>query len=242
MSQIQLYNGDCLDVMKSIPDSSIDMVLCDLPYGTTNCKWDIIIPFDKLWEQYRRIVKSNGVVALFGIEPFSSMIRMSNQSDYRYDWYWHKTLCSNFVMGKKQPFFKVETISIFYRKSPTYNPIIRYGKPYVVKESHVNQGGMQQKYNFAKKTDIKNDGSRFPDNVLEFNSLGGKKLHPTQKPVELCEYLIKTYTNEGDVVLDNCMGSGTTGVACKNLSRSFIGIEKDSKYFEIAKKRIEELN
>ena len=238
MSKIELYFGDCLEEMKKIPDNSIDCIICDLPYGTTSCKWDVLIPFDKLWFEYNRIAKETAPILLFGIEPFSSYIRMSNIKDFRYDLYWHKTLCSNFMMGKRQPFFKVETISVFYKKSPTYNPIMRQGKPYEVKESHIAQKGMQQKYCFDKKSDIKNEGTRYPDNLLEFNSLGSGKLHPTQKPLDLLEYLIKTYTNENDIVLDNCMGSGTTGEACINLERNFIGIEKDKEYFEIAEKRL----
>ena len=238
MSKIELFLGDCLEEMKKISNNSIDCIICDLPYGTTNCKWDVLISFDKLWEEYNRIAKETAPILLFGIEPFSSYIRMSNIKDFRYDLYWHKTLCSNFMMGKRQPFFKVETISVFYKKSPTYNPIMREGKPYEVKESHIEQKGMQQKYCFVKKCDIKNEGTRYPDNLLEFNSLGSGKLHPTQKPLDLIEYLIKTYTNENDIILDNCMGSGTTGVACLNLNRDFIGIEKDEKYFNIAKERL----
>lgn len=238
MIDVTLYFGDCLEEMKKIPNISIDCIICDLPYGTTSCKWDVLIPFDKLWFEYNRIAKETAPILLFGIEPFSSYIRMSNIKDFRYDLYWHKTLCSNFMMGKRQPFFKVETISVFYKKSPTYNPIMRQGKPYEVKESHIAQKGMQQKYCFDKKSDIKNEGTRYPDNLLEFNSLGSGKLHPTQKPLDLLEYLIKTYTNENDIVLDNCMGSGTTGEACINLERNFIGIEKDKEYFEIAEKRL----
>ena len=238
MSDIKLILGDCLEKFSEIPDNSIDCIICDLPYGTTSCKWDVLIPFDKLWFEYNRIAKETAPILLFGIEPFSSYIRMSNIKDFRYDLYWHKTLCSNFMMGKRQPFFKVETISVFYKKSPTYNPIMRQGKPYEVKESHIAQKGMQQKYCFDKKSDIKNEGTRYPDNLLEFNSLGSGKLHPTQKPLDLLEYLIKTYTNENDIVLDNCMGSGTTGEACINLGRNFIGIEKDKEYFEIAEKRL----
>lgn len=191
-----------------------------------------------MWKEYNRIAKETAPILLFGIEPFSSYIRMSNIKDFRYDLYWHKTLCSNFMMGKRQPFFKVETISVFYKKSPTYNPIMRKGKPYEVKESHIEQKGMQQKYCFAKKADIKNEGTRYPDNLLEFNSLGSGKVHPTQKPTDLIEYLIRTYTNERDVVLDNCMGSGTIGVASINTNRDFIGIELDKDYFKIAEERI----
>lgn len=239
LDNIVLYQGDCLEEMKKIANQSVDCIICDLPYGTTNCKWDVIIPFDKLWGEYNRIAKETAPILLFGIEPFSSYIRMSNIKDFRYDLYWHKTLCSNFMMGKRQPFFKVETISVFYEKSPTYNPIMRVGKPYEIKESHIEQKGMQQKYCFDKKADIKNNGTRYPDNLLEFNSLGNGKLHSTQKPLDLIEYLVKTYTNENVIVLDNCMGSGTTGVACKKLNRRFIGIEKDEKYFEVAKERID---
>ena len=241
MSKIVLKQGDCLDIMKEIADKSIDLILCDLPYGTLKskkCKWDEVIPFDELWKNYRRIIKDNGAILLFGIEPFSSKLRLSNSEMYRYDLYWHKTLCSNFMMGKVQPFFKIENISVFYSKSPTYNPQMIDGKPYKVFESHIEQQGMQQNYCFSHKTDVVNNGTRYPDNLLEFGSLGGKKLHPTQKPIDLLEWLIKTYTNKGDLVLDNCMGSGSTGVACKNLDRDFIGIELDKKYFEIAKERL----
>lgn len=231
--------------MKTIDDKSIDCIICDLPYGTlksTKCKWDIVIPFDKLWEQYNRIIKTNGVVLLFGQEPFSSNVRLSNLKAYRYDLYWHKTLCSNFMMGKMQPFFKIETISVFYNQKVTYNPQMKSGTPYKVMERHIEQKGLQQKYCFTHKTDMINEGTRFPDNLLEFSSLGGKtKLHPTQKPLELVEYLVKTYTNVGDLVLDNCMGSGTTGVACKNLNRKFIGIELDETYYKKAKERIGKL-
>ncbi len=240
---ITLWQGDCLKLMKDIPDHSIDCIICDLPYGTLKSKkidWDNIISFDELWEHYNRILKDNGCVLLFGIEPFSSYARLSNLKMYRYDLYWHKTLSSNFVMAKKQPFFKIETISVFYNKAPIYNPQLVEGKPYTVKEAHIEQKGLQQKYCFSYKMDMINDGVRYPDNLLNFNSLGGKtKLHPTQKPLDLIEWLVKTYTNENDFVLDNCMGSGTTGVACRNLHRNFIGIELDKDYFEIAKNRID---
>lgn len=240
---ITLLQGDCLELMKDIPDNSIDLILCDLPYGTLKSKkitWDNIIPFDKLWEQYNRILKKEGKVLLFGVEPFSSLIRTSNLKSYKYDLYWHKTLCSNFMMGKKQPFFKIETISVFYNQKGTYNPQMLQGKPYKVLEKHIEQKGLQQKYCFSHKTDIVNEGTRLPDNLLEFGSLGGKtKLHPTQKPVDLLEWLVKSYTNENDIVLDNCMGSGSTGIACMNTNRYFIGMELDEKYFNIAKDRIE---
>ena len=235
---IDLYQGDCLKVMKTISEQSIDLILCDLPYGTTKCKWDVLIPFEELWNQYNRVLKKKGKVLLFGIEPFSSQIRMSNLKDYRYDLYWHKTLCSNFMLAKQQPFFKIETISVFYKEKGTYNPIMREGKPYSIKESHIPQNGMQQKYNIKFKADIENEGVRYPDNLLEFGSISGKKYHPTQKPTDLLEWLINTYSNENDVVLDNCMGSGSTGMACKNLNRNFIGIEKEKVYFDIARERL----
>lgn len=238
----ELHPGDCLEVMKNIPDNSIDCIIADLPYGTTNCKWDAIIPFDKLWEQYSRIAKLTTPILLFGIEPFSSMVRQSNLSDYRYDLYWHKTLCSNFMMGRKQPFFKIETISVFYKKAPTYNPQMVEGKPYKVMEKNIKQGGLQQKYNITHKADIVNTGERCPDNLLEYGSLGGnKKFHPAQKPVDLLEWIVKSYTNTGDKVLDNCMGSGSTGVACLNNNRYFIGIEKEAEYFDIATKRLNDI-
>lgn len=235
---MNLILGDCLEVMKDIPDKSVDMVLCDLPYGTTSCKWDIVIPLEKLWFQYKRVIKDNGVILLFGTEPFSSSVRLSNTKWYKYDWYWHKSMCSNFLNAKKQPFFKIETISVFYKKSPVYNPQMGEGKPYAAKKCSI--GGQQQKYGVTKHNLSKNEGTRYPDNIIEFSNGNNKNKHPTQKPVDLLEYLIKTYTNEGAKVLDNCMGSGSTGVACVNTNRDFIGIEKEEKYFEIAKSRIEE--
>ena len=232
---ITLYNNDCLKILPTLPDHSIDMVLADLPFGTTKNQWDHIIPMDQLWEQYKRLLKVGGVVALFGDEPFSSKLRLSNPKWYRYDWYWTKNNATGFLNANRMPLKRVETISIFYPKLPLYNPQKEIGyKPYT------SMTGSKTK-NYGKFKSIKtvNDGSRYPTNVLAFNKVS-KTIHPTQKPVDLLEYLIKTYTNEGMTVLDNVMGSGSTGVACKNLNRSFIGIEKDPDYFEIAKKRIEE--
>ena len=234
---VKLLNDDCLKVMKNIPDKSIDMILCDLPYGTTACKWDNIIPFEDLWKEYKRIIKDNGAILLFGTEPFSSHIRMSNLKMYRYDWYWHKTLGSNFLNLKFQPFFRIETISVFYKRKPTYNPEMKQGKPYH-KRDGLRPLSNQQNYGIKRKQQEANTGTRYPDNLIEFSNGNNKNVHPTQKPVPLLEYLIKTYTNEGDLVLDNCMGSGSTGVACVNLNRKFIGIEMDEKYFNIAKDRI----
>lgn len=235
---IDLKLGDCLEIMKEIPDKSIDMILCDLPYGTTACKWDIIIPFDKLWKHYNRIIKDNGAIVLFGSEPFSSKLRMSNLKKYRYDWKWNKCTHSNPLLAKKQPLRIYEDIIVFYKKQPTYNPQMTKGLPY------------KKDYNYKKhKNSITNiimidkdntSGLRYPVNIIQFpmSRNNQERLHPTQKPVTLLEYLIKTYTNENETVLDNCMGSGSTGVACININRNFIGIELDENYYKIACERI----
>ena len=231
---IKLYNNDCLKILPTLPDHSIDMVLADLPFGTTRNQWDSVIPMDQLWKQYKRLLKVGGVVALFGDEPFSSKLRLSNPKWYRYDWYWTKNKATGFLNANRMPLKRVETISIFYPKLPLYNPQKEIGyKPYT------SMTGSKTK-NYGKFKNIKtvNDGSRYPTNVLTFNKVS-KTIHPTQKPVDLLEYLIKTYTNEGMTVLDNTMGSGSTGVACKNLNRSFIGIEKDPDYFKLAKERLD---
>ena len=234
MNDIELWQGDCLELMKDIPDKSIDMILCDLPYGTTACKWDVIIPFEPLWEQYNRIIKDNGAIVLFGSEPFSSYLRMSNIKNFKYDWIWNKKLAGNGILAKKQPLKIHEIVSVF--NSGIYIPQMtkgRYRKKMGLKESEITSGN-----SFAKQTE--ND-LYYPQTIQEFSTANMRKgrLHPTQKPVELLEYLIKTYTNEGETVLDNCMGSGSTGVACKNLNRKFIGIELDENYFNIAKGRID---
>lgn len=227
---ITLYNNDCLKILPTLPDHSVDMVLADLPYGTTRNRWDSIIPMDQLWKQYTRLLKVGGVVALFGDEPFSSKLRLSNPND----WYWTKNHATGFLNANRMPLKRVETISIFYPKLPLYNPQKEIGyKPYT------SMTGSKTK-NYGKFKSIKtvSDGSRYPTNVLTFNKVS-KTIHPTQKPVDLLEYLIKTYTNEGMTVLDNVMGSGSTGVACKNLNRNFIGIEKDPDYFKLAKERLD---
>jgi len=237
---LELIHGDCLEKMKDIPDKSIDMILTDLPYGTTACKWDVIIPFEPLWEQYERIIKDNGAIVLFGSQPFTSSLIMSNIKLFKYEWIWEKTMASNFALSKKQPFKKHENILVFYRKQPIYNPQMEDGKPYVDNRNTGTRNisvGLES--NLIRRT-INNKGSRYPSSVQKFSNGNNKTVHPTQKPVALLEYLIKTYTLEGETVLDNCMGSGSTGVACINTNRNFIGIEKDDKYFEIAKKRIEE--
>ena len=230
--------------MKSIPDKSIDAIICDLPYGTTACKWDIVIPFEPLWEQYKRIIKDNGAIVLFGSEPFSSQLRMSNLGLFRYDWIWESNRAPNFVFGNKQPLKKHEVISLFYKKQPTYNPQ-KIKNPKGVEKRHLYKssqtiGGVEVNTNapiFAKFGASYEPDMLLPKSILYF-SKEHKPQHPTQKPVALMEYLVKTYTNQGDTVFDNCMGSGTTGVACKNLGRKFIGIEQDANYFEIASKRI----
>ena len=238
-NKIILSNSDCLESMKNIKDKSIDMILCDLPYGTTNCKWDIIIPFEPLWEQYNRIIKDCGVVVLFGSEPFSSYLRMSNIKDYKYDLIWQKEKPTNFFQLKRR-FGKVtEYIHVFYKKQCTYNPqMVKHdGKP-VKNKPKANHNSVVSGIG-GKITAYNDNGYRYPIDILQFRRVKlNKYLHPTQKPVELLEYLIKTYTNENETVLDNCMGSGSTCIACINTGRKFIGIEKDGNYYEIAKKRI----
>ena len=240
---VDLYNGDCLEIMKSIPDNSVDMVLCDLPYGTTKCSWDAVIPFDELWDRYDRIVKDNGTVVLFGQEPFSSFLRLSNLKNYRYDIYWEKERMTNIMQVKKRVGKTVETISVFYKNQPTYNPqMVKYDGP---KRSNKVRNGKLGKLvddsNDKKVFEYNDTGLRYPTQVWKFKrDILSSNLHPTQKPVLLLEELIKTYTKEGDTVLDNTMGSGSTGVACVSLNRNFIGIELDRTYFEISEKRINE--
>ena len=234
---IKLYQGDCLDVMGgNIPDKSVDMILCDLPYGTTQCSWDTIIPFEPLWEQYKRVIKDNGAIVLFGSEPFSTLLRLSNLKQFRYDWIWEKEQGANFMLCKYQPYKVHEIISVFSKKRHKYFPQMTLGKPYVS-----GKGTSGDITGNVQKVQTVNMGQRYPRSVQRFNTDKSEgSFHPTQKPVALLEYLIKTYTNEGEVVLDNCMGSGSTGVACIGTNRKFIGIEKDEKIFDIAKKRIEE--
>lgn len=240
MKMIDIKQGDCLQLMKDIPDGSVDMILCDLPYGTTACKWDSVISFEPLWEQYNRIIKNNGAIVLFGSEPFSTKLRHSNLKMFRYDWIWEKTMASNFALCKKQPFKKHETISIFYKKQPTYNPQMETGKPYIDKRNGRTRNVTVGSESAVARQIICNSGTRYPSSVQKFSNGNNGNVHPTQKPVALLEYLIKTYTNEGDLVLDNCMGSGSTGIACVNTGRRFIGFELDTKYFEIAKQRIDD--
>ena len=238
---IDLKKGDCLELMKAIPNKSIDLILTDLPYGSTKCSWDVVIPFESLWEQYNRVIKDNGAIVLFGSEPFSSQLRMSNLKMYRYDWVWEKTIASNFALAKKQPQKKHENIMVFYKKQPTYNPQMEKGKAYIDKRSTGTRNVVVGTENNFKRQPIKNEGTRYPSSIQKFSNGNNKNVHPTQKPTDLLQYLIKTYTNEGETVLDSCMGSGSAGVSAVKNNRCFIGIEKDEKYFEIAKIRIEEV-
>ena len=227
--------GDCLELMKEIPDGSIDMILCDLPYGTTKNKWDSVIPFEPLWEQYNRIIKDNSAIVLFGSQPFTTELNHSNLKMFRYEWIWIKNNSTGFQLANKRPLKKHEIISVFYRKQPTYNPqgLQVYGKINRRKSTGDNWSEMNNNEYIQRFTN-------YPTQILEFG-YDKEKLHPTQKPVELLEYMIKTYTNEGEIVLDNCMGSGSTCVACVNTNRHYIGFEKEPKYYDIACKRLDEV-
>ena len=237
---IDLRKGDCLELMKDLPDKSIDAIIADLPYGTTACKWDTIIPFEPLWGQYERIIKPNGAIVLFGSQPFTSALVMSNPKMFKYNLVWDKVAVTNPMLAKKQPMRCHEDVLVFYDKQPTYNPQMRVG----VKWSRA--GKKQHTTDTLGQSTLFNNGSdesemKYPKSIITFsNADKTKNEHPTQKPLALMEWLVKTYTNEGDVVLDNTMGSGTTGVACVNTNRRFIGMELDEKYFEIAEKRINE--
>ena len=231
----EILQGDCLELMKDIPDGSVDMVLTDPPYGTTACKWDSVIPFEPMWEQLKRITKPDGAIVLFGSQPFTSALVMSNPKMFKYSWYWEKSKPSNFLNAKKQPMRKIEDILVFCKR-----PTVYYPQGLVIGKQNSNSG-RENTYGAVKKSwtqDI--TYTNYPHNILRYpNVVGSSAAHPTQKPVALMEYLIKTYTNEGETVLDFTMGSGTTGVACVNTGRRFIGIELDDNYFEIAKERIE---
>ena len=233
-----IIRGDCLEVMKDIPNKSIDMILCDLPYGTTACKWDAILPFFDLWEQYERVIKANGAIILTASQPFTSALIMSNPTIYRYNWVWNKVGISNPMLAKKQPLRQHEDICVFYKKPPLYNPQMAEGKQW-------NRGGKREhKTDTLGSSILINNGSdksrlKYPKTIIEFpNTNKTKNTHPTQKPVTLFEYLIKTYTNEGETVLDNCIGSGTTAIAALNTGRHFIGIEKELKYVDISRMRL----
>lgn len=234
---VQLIHGDCLEVMKSIPAGSVDLILCDLPYGTTRNKWDFIIPFDALWAHYWRVLKPHGAVILTAAQPFTSALVMSQPGAFKYQWVWEKTQAVGHLNAWKQPMRKHEDICVFYRKQPTYNPQI-VDKPKENIRPQTSRTKTTSNYGEHGLDVFKCPPDKsMPSSVLKFAN-AQKTVHPTQKPVALMEYLVLTYTNDGETVLDNCMGSGTTGLACINTGRRFIGIEKDEVYFEIAKKRI----
>ena len=235
---MQLLHGDCLELMKDIPDGSIDMILCDPPYGTTSRNdWDNVIPIDPLWEQYNRIIKDSGAIVLFSQLPFGVDLINGNRKNFRYEIIWDKKAPTGFLNANRMPLRVHENLLVFYKKLPGYNPQKTPGKPYSFKgTSDTSNYADYGAYNNRNET-----GDRFPTSILEISNANRKRrLHPTQKPVALLEYLIKTYTNPGEIVLDNCMGSGSTGVACVNCGRDFIGIEKDSDYFKIAERRVAE--
>ena len=231
----KIYNEDCLEGMKKIEDKSVDMILCDLPYGTTACKWDAIIPFEPLWEQYERIIKDNGAIVLTASQPFTSALVMSNPSIFRYEWIWIKSRASLFQNARKMPMKRHENILVFYKKLPTYNLELKKLEK-KIKSSRKNKGGnligkISEKEYYQEET-----GFNFSD--IFFRNPNNKNIHPTQKPIPLFEHLIKTYTNEGEVVLDNCMGSGTTAIACMNINRNYIGFELDEEYYNVSLDRI----
>ena len=243
-----IYNEDCLEGMKRIPDGSVDCIICDLPYGTTACKWDSVIPFEPLWEQYHRVCKPNAAIVLFGQEPFSSVLRMSNIKEWRYDWIWHKPAGSNFMMAKKRPLKDYEIISVFYQKFGTYNPQPRKLAAHTIasvnghKEKGINAGDVYGGKDFQRKG-YDDEAVGLPKAVIAFNSRFNNKyqkvtVHPTQKPVDLIAYLIRTYSNPGDTILDNTIGSGTTAVAALREKRHFIGFELNRDYYDIALRRI----
>jgi len=240
---MKLYKGDCLEVMKTIQNKSIDAIITDPPYGTTACKWDSVIDFNLMWEQLNRIIKPDGAIVLFGSEPFSSALRMSNIKNYKYDWIWNKTQSTSFGLAKKQPMRTYENILVFYKKQCIYNPQMT-PKERIIDDRKWVSDGKSVNGNFSSKKKHKFIRTEsYPKNIININSTSKEcnnlhRVHPTQKPISLMEYLIRTYTKENKTVLDFTMGSGSTGVACKNTNRNFIGIEQDENYFNIAQQRI----
>lgn len=237
----RLYLGDCLEIMPTLKENSVDMILCDLPYGTTSAKWDIIIPFEPLWEQYKRVIKPNGAIVLFGNQPFTSELIHSNLKGFKYCWTWDKHIPSGMGYAKYRPMQQTEDIAVF----TGHGEKTRYNPQFIKRDKPIKSGGNRVKprtyggFDAIGSTEYKREYEyKNPTTLISFGKIRKGALHPTQKPVELLEYLIKTYTDEGDLVLDNCMGSGSTGVACKNLNRDFVGIELDHNYYEIAKERI----
>ena len=238
--KIKLFNDDCLKIMPSLKNNSIDMILCDLPYGITKNKWDVIIPFDKLWNEYTRIIKNNGAIILFGSQPFTTRLISSNYKLFRYSLVWEKNKFSDFLNAKRKPMKINEDIIVFYKKQPVYNPQFTHGIPY--KRWNTKKSvSKQTNYNTHHENVAESTGKRLPTTILKFDRIE-RPQHPTQKPVNLLEWLIKTYSNENDVILDNCMGVGSTGIACINTKRNFIGIEMDKNYYDIACDEIKNLN
>ena len=237
LEENKIHLGDCLNLMPSIPSKSIDMILCDLPYGTTACEWDSIIDMGKLWQEYERVIKDNGAIVLTANSVFTFKLWSSNPSLFRYKWIWEKTMGTRFLHANKMPIGKHEDVLIFYKSLPTYNPQMQEGKPYK-RDSKRTKGKTQNLVNIVRKETL-NTGCRYPDDIIKFSNGNNHSIHPTQKPVALFEYLIKTYTNEGELILDNCSGSGTTAIACMNTNRRFICIERDETYH---RKSIERIN
>ena len=235
---IELHNGDCLEVMKGLADKSIDAIICDLPYGTTQNKWDSVLPLDLLWKQYERIIKDNGMICLTSAEPFTSTLIISNKKLFKYDLVWDKKLSSGFLNAKRMPLRRHEQILCFYKKLPVYNPeMVTRGK---VRKKGITTESGKHTSNYGKfENSVVENNEYYPTSILEIsNANRNAKEHPTEKPIELMEYLIKTYTNEGDMVLDNTMGSGTTNLACLKLNRKSIGIEKEKQYYDVAVRRL----
>jgi site-specific DNA-methyltransferase (adenine-specific) len=233
---VKLFHGDCIDVMKGLEDESIDMILTDLPYGMTKNAWDVVIPFEQLWEQYSRIIKKNGAIVLFANNPFGALLIASNLKMYRYSLVWEKNKFSDFLNAKRKPMKIHEDMHVFYKRQPVYNAQKTKGEPY---ERWNTQKAVDSQTNYGNHKEnhvINTEGTRLPTTVLRFNRIE-RPQHPTQKPVDLLEWLVKTYTNEGAVVLDSCMGAGSTGLACKNVKRQFIGIEIEEEYFKISQVR-----
>lgn len=230
----EIHEGDCLELMKAIPTGSVDMILCDLPYGTTQNKWDSVIPLDDLWDQYARIIKDNGAIVLTAAYPFNFAVALAGKKLFKYDLTWNKGLVTGHLNAKKMPLRQHEDVLVFYKKLPTYNPQMTIGKPYV------SRGGKHSS-NYGAQVEVVsvNEGVRYPTSIINIPQVRVVGGHPTQKPVALFEYLIKTYTNEGETVLDNCIGSGTTAIAAINTNRNFIGIEMDAGYVQVARERIE---
>ena len=235
----KIYNEDCLEGMKRIPDGSVDCIVCDLPYGTTACAWDSVLPFDKLWEQYKRIIKDNGAIVLFAKQPFASDLISSNRDMFRYELIWEKTRAGNNMQVKKQPAAIHENIEVFYKKQPTYNDIkFTVNEKYIDKRKSIRDSFYKSEHYKGVMKRKSDDGTRHPQSILPFNSVWHKGMHPTQKPVALIQYLIRTYSNEGDTILDNCMGSGTTAIAAIREKRNFIGFELNKEYYDKACNRI----